>query len=101
MFRKWFSGRANENPDANPVPFRIDWDWVMQYPRAAQTYDTLRMEYSFNEKAWKKLSEILARDEKLSDQCIPFDYTQEPWTRWETVYHTGLSVPGKVRPVDG
>ena len=101
MFRKWFSGRANENPDANPVPFRIDWDWVMQYPRAAQTYDTLRMEYSFNEKAWKKLSEILARDEKLSDQCIPFDYTQEPWTRWETVYHTGLSVPGKVWPVDG
>ena len=73
----------------------------MQYPRAAQTYDTLRMEYSFNEKAWKKLSEILARDEKLSDQCIPFDYTQEPWTRWETVYHTGLSVPGKVWPVDG
>ena len=34
MFRKWFSGRANKNPDANPEPFWIDWNWLMSYWRA-------------------------------------------------------------------
>ena len=101
MFRKWFSGRANKNPDANPEPFWIDWNWLMSYWRASQAYDTLRLEKSLNGPACRQLGNILAREGKLTDHCVTFDYTVEPWTRWEAGYHTLEPVAGFVWPVDG
>lgn len=102
MFYKWFTGRANADPNADKQPLWVDWDWVLSYGRALAFYQGFVEHDVLNSAACAQLGRNLQRDGKLTSQFETFDYTLEPWSQWQAGYHTLQSVWwGGGLPVDG
>lgn len=109
MFHHWFSGKSSKYGKEGE-PFWVEWEWVMQYDRAALAYaqfvDLVPSveQQIMNYQARQQLGKIVTRQPECKalgeGEHWDFDFISTSWTEWEDKYHTLKAVP-RVSAYDG
>ena len=114
MFERWLGHKTRIGPSGS-TPMWIDWDWLMQFERAKNSYQKLTINKGpednisndvTNAAAFVSLGKILKRHGYITSQIEKFDFTQIDWPGWGEFYHQENPVSGSdisltVRDVDG
>lgn len=114
MFERWLGHKTRTGPSGS-TPMWIDWDWLMQFERAKNSYQKLTINKGpednisndvTNAAAFESLGKILKRHGYITSQIEKFDFTQIDWPGWGEFYHQEYPISGSdisltVRDVDG
>ena len=114
MFERWLGHKTRIGPSGS-TPMWINWDWLMQFERAKNSYQKLTINKGpednisndvTNAAAFESLGKILKRHGYITSQIEKFDFTQIDWPEWGEFYHQEYPISGSdisltVRDVDG
>lgn len=98
MATRWLAGSYRPPLQVrSDVPFWVDFDWVMRYPRAKQEFEEFLVRDDASSRVWSQAARdtlgcILQRNDKLTYKKEFFDFINDGCSLWEDRHHSSRIV---------